>query len=244
VGPDARGWRQAGADRLDLVRETAAEPFVTVDGNGRITAWNAAAARVFGRDATEVTGQALVDFLVPEGQRTDAARAFAELLAAGAEASARRLEIVARDAAGAPLAVELASWPVRGPDGRWEYHVPVHDISERQRAAEERERLMTSQRLLLESSTEGIYGIDTDGRCTFVNPAAAAMLGWRVDELLGRDMHATIHHSHPDGSPYPADGCAALRALHTGRDVRVADDVFWRRDGRPLPVEFSCAAIL
>jgi PAS domain S-box-containing protein len=120
----------------------------------------------------------------------------------------------------------------------------VHDISERHRAAEERERLMTSQQLLLESSTEGIYAIDTDGRCTFVNPAAAAMLGWRVDEMLGRDMHATIHHSHPDGSPYPVDDCAALRALRAGRDVRVADDVFWRRDGHPLPVEFSCAAIL
>ena len=59
--------------------------------------------------------------------------------------------------------------------------------------------------LLLESTGEGIFGVDLAGRCTFVNRAAALMLGWRTEEVLGRNMHALIHHAHPDGSAFAAE---------------------------------------
>ena len=61
--------------------------------------------------------------------------------------------------------------------------------------------------LLLESTGEGIFGIDLAGCCTFVNRAAALMLGWRTEEVGGRNMHALIHHAHPDGSHYPESEC-------------------------------------
>jgi PAS domain-containing protein len=57
--------------------------------------------------------------------------------------------------------------------------------------------------LILDSAGEGIYGLDPSGHATFVNAAAATMLGWEVDEVLGRPMHALLHHSKPDGTPYP-----------------------------------------
>jgi PAS domain S-box-containing protein len=94
-------------------------------------------------------------------------------------------------------------------------------------------------RLLLESTGEGIYGVGTDGRCVFCNPAGARMLGYRESsELEGRNMHAIMHHSYPDGSPYPAEECRASRTYRDGRPVHVDYEVFWRSDGVSFPVEY------
>src|SRR5436309_1032654 len=94
-------------------------------------------------------------------------------------------------------------------------------------------------RLLLESTGEGIYGIDLGGRCTFANPACARLLGYAgPDDLLGQDMHALIHHSRPDGSPYPPQECRIYHALQAGGGTHVDDEVFWRRDGSRFPVEY------
>lgn len=93
--------------------------------------------------------------------------------------------------------------------------------------------------LLLESTGEGFYGIGLDGRCTFINRSGAAMLGYTPDEVLGRNMHALIHHSHADGRRYPLDECPILRAFRLGQGCRLDSDVLWRRDGSAFPAEFS-----
>ena len=67
--------------------------------------------------------------------------------------------------------------------------------------------------LLLQSTGEGIFGVDMDGRCTFVNRAAAQMLGRRTEDVLGRNMHALMHHSHADGAHYPEADCPIFNAL-------------------------------
>lgn len=92
--------------------------------------------------------------------------------------------------------------------------------------------------LLLESSGEGIIGLDMGGTCTFVNAAAAAMLNDRPGQLLGTKPHTRIHHHHADGTPYPLEDCTILRAAAEGRVLR-SETVFWRSDGSPLPVAFS-----
>lgn len=61
--------------------------------------------------------------------------------------------------------------------------------------------------LLLQSTSEGIYGIDTAGFCTFANRAAAEITGWPVEELIGKQMHELLHHHRSDGSVYPRDDC-------------------------------------
>jgi PAS domain S-box-containing protein len=99
-------------------------------------------------------------------------------------------------------------------------------------------------RLLLESTDAGIYGIDPDGRCVFVNTAATRMLGYSASELLGREMHELIHNRRPDGSPYPIDQCPIFGAVRIRRPARVADDVLWRRDGTALPVDYSAHPIV
>jgi PAS domain S-box-containing protein len=94
-------------------------------------------------------------------------------------------------------------------------------------------------RLLLESAGEGIYGVDSHGRCIFFNPVGAKILGFQgPEQLLGKDMHAIMHHAYPDGTPYPADKCRASRTYRNGEPAHVDDEVFWRADGSSVPVEY------
>jgi len=92
-------------------------------------------------------------------------------------------------------------------------------------------------RAMLESVGEGIYSVDQAGRCTFINQIAAALLGYRAEELLGREMHALIHHTKPDGSAYPAEECPVRIAFQSGKPFEVRDDILWRRDGTSIPVD-------
>jgi two-component system, OmpR family, phosphate regulon sensor histidine kinase PhoR len=92
---------------------------------------------------------------------------------------------------------------------------------------------------LLETTDEGVYGIDTSGNITLVNRAALAMTGYTREELLGRNSHALLHHAREDGSPYPEQECPVYLAARSGESARVTDEVFWRRDGSSFPVEYS-----
>ena len=93
--------------------------------------------------------------------------------------------------------------------------------------------------LLLESTGEGIFGVDTDGRCTFVNRAAAQMLGRRTEEVLGHNMHSLMHHTHADGRHYPECDCPIFNAFRRGLPCRIDDEVLWRADGSCFPAEYS-----
>ncbi len=98
--------------------------------------------------------------------------------------------------------------------------------------------------LLLESTGEGIFGIDLEGRCTFMNRAGAALLGYAVDEVLGRNMHYLIHHAHADGRHYPVDECPIFRAFRQGLACRIDTEVLWRRDGSRFSAEYSSHPIV
>ena len=109
------------------------------------------------------------------------------------------------------------------------------------------ERLKSSEarhRHILESAAEGIYGLDLDGACTFINKAGATMLGYRPEELVGRRMHSLVHHTRPDGSPYPEEECPTERSRRHGRPSRLIEDSYWRKDGTTFPVQLSCSPIL
>jgi diguanylate cyclase (GGDEF)-like protein/PAS domain S-box-containing protein len=94
-------------------------------------------------------------------------------------------------------------------------------------------------RLILDSAGESIYGIDTEGNCTFANPACWRTLGYRSEaELVGRDMHMTIHHSRVDGSPYPLSECCVHQSLLQGQEMHAGEETYWRSDGTPFPVEY------
>ena len=99
-------------------------------------------------------------------------------------------------------------------------------------------------RLILAAAGEGIYGVGVDGRTTFLNPAAEAMLGYTADELVGKDMHSAIHHHRIDGSVYPSNHCPIYNAFKVGMVNTVEDEVFWRKDGSAIPVEYTSTPII
>ena len=98
--------------------------------------------------------------------------------------------------------------------------------------------------LLLESSVDGIFGIRADTSCMFFNPAGAAMLGYAPEELTGRKLHELLHYQRPDGSPYPLAECLINRAAQGSASFRVDEDVFWHKDGSPVPVAYSVSPLV
>ena len=94
-------------------------------------------------------------------------------------------------------------------------------------------------RLLLSSVSNGIWGLDKNGKTTFVNRAAANMLGYTPEELGDKPMHATIHHSYPDGTHYPENRCPMHATLVDGKSRMGFDEVLWRKDGSSFPVDYS-----
>jgi PAS domain S-box-containing protein len=119
----------------------------------------------------------------------------------------------------------------------------ARDIAERNKAEQEVTQLSLRNRQILDSAGEGIYGLDIEGRCTFVNPAALQLLGFSVEELLGQHSHSVFHHTKPDGHTYPENECPVQAAYKQGMVYR-GDDLYWRKDGRNFPVEFISTPIL
>lgn len=123
------------------------------------------------------------------------------------------------------------------------------EVSERKRAEEAITQLKRQNELILNSAGEGIYGLDRHGNATFVNPAAARMIGWDVEDLIGQSQHAVLHHSRADGSPYPVGECpihakSPIRSASGDGEIRRADtDVFWRKDGTSFPVAYITTPI-
>ncbi|HYN89439.1 MAG TPA: PAS domain S-box protein, partial [Ardenticatenaceae bacterium] len=116
--------------------------------------------------------------------------------------------------------------------------------AEHERAKAELAALRRQHELILSATGEGIYGIDRAGLTTFVNPAAARLLGWEPAELLGRPAHAVLHHTRPDGKPYPHEECPIYATLQDVATHTDDTEVFWRRDGSSFPVEYVSTPIV
>jgi two-component system, sensor histidine kinase and response regulator len=108
-----------------------------------------------------------------------------------------------------------------------------------QEQARELEASEERSRLILESTADGIYGTDTQGRISFINPAACQMLGFSHDELLGQPAHATFHYRRPDGTDYPREECPMFAAYTQGKSSHVDNEFLWRKDGTGFPVEYG-----
>mgnify|MGYP002737531187 FL=1 len=94
--------------------------------------------------------------------------------------------------------------------------------------------------LILDSTVEGIYGMDREGVCTFINQSGLKILGYTSQEdLLGKNMHTQIHHSHRNGEVMPVDQCKILKSINEGKPAYVNDEVFWRKDGSFFDVEYD-----
>ncbi|GAB4409767.1 MAG: hypothetical protein Fur0044_03400 [Anaerolineae bacterium] len=136
--------------------------------------------------------------------------------------------------------------PIKDAAGRITHYLSIQeDITAYKQAEEKLEQLRHQNLLILQSVGEGIISVDAQGRQTFVNSAAAKMLGYEVDELIGLPSHITWHYAKPDGTPYPQEECPTHIALTQGIIHPPADDeVFWRKDGTSFPVEYLSTPIV
>ncbi|MBI4772993.1 MAG: PAS domain S-box protein [Deltaproteobacteria bacterium] len=117
------------------------------------------------------------------------------------------------------------------------------DIDAHKKAEQQLDGLRRQHQLILNSVWEGILGVDTSGIHTFVNPAAARMLGYETGELVGSHSHSTWHHFKADGSPYPEEECPICAPLRESISNFAGEEVFWKKDGAAFPVEFTAGPV-
>jgi two-component system, OmpR family, sensor histidine kinase VicK len=205
----------------------------THDLRGNLLTINTHGAETIGRSVEEMLGHNLVEFIAPEKQA--ALPAYLKKIGDTGEAQGM-LHLSHAD--GEVRAVAYRNKLIVVP-GRAPYVLGFGvDISEQVRA-EGRLRTLTRQSdSILASVGDGIYGIDLDGKVTFVNAAATQMLGYKQEEMLGHVMHNLIHHTRADGTPYDSTDSPIRKSLTNFDTVRVSNEIFWRKDGTSFPVEY------
>ncbi|HBF34892.1 TPA: hypothetical protein DDW35_10065 [Candidatus Sumerlaeota bacterium] len=205
-----------------------------VDLDGTITEVNSAFLRLWHYSSKEeVVGKSRQDFFNDLGE---AATALATLQDVGqweGEFIAKRKDGSTFIAHGLSAKIDDVSGKIVG------YQSAMMDITERKQAEEELQRVQRETELILNAAGEGIYGVDREGKATFVNPEAARLLGYEPSELHDQLQHDVIHHSHPDGSPYAKENCPIYASFTDGIARSVSDEVFWRKDGTCFPVEYT-----
>ena len=233
----------ASVSLLNATLESTADGILAVDLVGRIKCWNQKFAEMWRIPAV----------ILASGEDKLAIEHVLGQLAHSEEFLAKVKELYQHPEATSHDQIDLA-------DGRvfYRYSQPQRigaavvgrvwsfsDITESKQAAERLQQSEQKFRLLLQHTAQGIYGIDRQGNCTFANPACCQMLGYEQEEdLLGRHTHTLMHHTRPDGTPYPASDCRLHQALTDPAGTHVADECFWRRDGSSFPVEYWAHPIL
>jgi len=110
-------------------------------------------------------------------------------------------------------------------------------------AAKAYDRLAQDNEGIISAAGEGIFRNDLEGRVTYANPAALAMLGYSEAEMVGHRSHELFHHTRANGAPYPAAECAAGKSLAEGATRRITDELFWHKNGRSLAVDYTSTPI-
>ncbi len=233
----SRGKLEASERLHRTVRGQSSEGLILADrGSGTIVEANQAFAELSGYAPSEMVGLTLAAVLGD-----------AEVLVAGAEqregglSSANRHRRLRRKD-GAEVEVELTVSVIQQTSNEV-LSLVVRDITESRQAEENLARVSRHNELILGSVAEGILGLDRQGNHTFVNPRAATMLGYEVEELIGSPSHSLWHHTKPDGSPYPIEECEIYASVREGKVRRVSTEVFWRKDGTSFPVEYASTPI-
>ncbi|MCU7806786.1 MAG: PhnD/SsuA/transferrin family substrate-binding protein [Candidatus Thiodiazotropha sp. (ex Semelilucina semeliformis)] len=114
----------------------------------------------------------------------------------------------------------------------------IDDIDQYKKLEEEKQQAEHQTALILRVAGDGILGLDSEGKHTFVNPAAADILGYQIDEMIQKNSHSLWHHSHTDGSSYPESDCPIMKVLRHGETCQSSHDIFWHKDGSAITVEF------
>jgi diguanylate cyclase (GGDEF)-like protein/PAS domain S-box-containing protein len=226
-------------ERTQQYLNVAGVMLVALNIAGCVELVNRKGCEMLGMPETEILGKDWFEHFLPERIRNEVRDKFVQMLEGNvAPVEYTENAIVARG--GEERIVAWHNAILRDAAGRVKSVLSSgEDITERKRAEQalrdSRERLQ----LLLDSMAEAAYGVDFDGKCTFANRAFLYLLGYQDErEVLGKSTHDLIHHSYPDGRAYPESECKMHRAYLSNQAVNVSDEVFWRKDGTSIPVEY------
>lgn len=232
--------------RNTLILNAAGEGIFGLDVEGRHTFVNPAAANMLGYQVEELLGQ----FSHQTWHHTKGDGSMYPVEECPIYAAYRDGQIHHGDQEmfwrkdGTSFPVEYQSTPMRDEAGTLVGAVVVFkDISYRRQCEEAITKFRRHNDMILNAAGEGIFGLDVQGHHTFVNPAAARMLGYGPGELLGKPSHKTWHHTKGDGSPYPAEDCPIYKAYKDGMVHEGDDEVFWRKDGTSFPAQYTSRPI-
>lgn len=230
--------RESEARYRQLVEGSLGMVF-THDLKGKLLSLNAHGASTVGRTVDEMVGSPLATFVPVE--RRGAIDDYMKTIADSGEAQGM-LHLAHTD--GETRVIAYRNKLITAP-GRTPYVLGFGvDITEQVRA-EGRLRTLTRQSdSILESVGDGIFCIDLEGQVTVVNAAAAQMLGYKQEEMLGRVMHNLIHHTKADGTQYASEESPIRKSLSNFGTARVVDEVFWRKDGTSFPVEYVARPLI
>ncbi|HEY6095602.1 MAG TPA: EAL domain-containing protein [Gallionellaceae bacterium] len=220
-----------------LVRVLLKEaPFamVLLDAQRKLVQMNRAAEKLFGCTALEMTGRPC-DSLLP----CFGACNCCPVMDRNTRIEAEEIQGIRSDGQPIPL---LRSVALVNSDSSPLVVEAFVDLSERKAAEQQLLKLSEFNKLLVESTGEGIFSVDRELRCTFTNKAAATMLGYQPQELLGQDIHALFHDRNEDGSPIPRAELPVMKAI-TERREQKSDQVFWPKGGHPLPIQYLCSPL-
>jgi PAS domain S-box-containing protein len=231
------------AARLAAILDSLPDALLLVDRNGVVVNANAMALESFETPGSALVGTPLLDML-PGFDRSRLPGAVRRPQDGPPEARTRPERFVARRTDGTAFPVEITSSYLPGDYGDDLLMLVCRNLTDAVDAELELRRQQRQTELILRAASEGICGIDTNGRIVLVNPAAARILRYRANDLGGQDLHALLQHSRVDGSAYPVDAVPIIDTLRTGRKHRRRDEVLWRRDGTPIVVEMSTAPVL
>jgi PAS domain S-box-containing protein len=215
--------------------ELAQEGIWTIDKEANTTFVNARMAEILGYTAEEMRGRSLFAFMDEHGVAL--AQANIERRRQGIREQ-HDFEFIRKD--GKRVYTSLETTPLTDETGAYIGALAVvADITERKQASDALRASTYQLKLILDSTAEAIYGLDMNGNCTFCNTACLCILGYtHPDELIGKNMHWQIHHTHPDGTSFPIEECRIFKAFQKGEGTHVNDEVLWRADGTSFPAEY------
>ncbi len=231
---------RASEEKFRALVENSLDGILLLDRDGRILYASPAVTRILGYEVDDVVG--LDSFtLVHSDDVAYAHERFAAALTVGAE----------------PMSAEFR---IRHKDGTWRYLeclrgnrlddpsvraivLNYRDVTESRQSRDALDQLRRRYEMILSCAAEGILGLDVEGRIVFANTAAETMFGWSAEEFANIDTHRQIHHTKPDGTPYPSAECPMNLMMRDGETRSVTNEFFWRRNGERFAVEYTCAPI-
>lgn len=240
-------------ENLSITLRSIGDGVIATDTKERITRMNPVAEALTGWTVNAAMGQPFEEVfrIINTKTRKPAKNPISKALKSGHIVDmANHTVLIARDGAERQIADSAA--PIRDSAGRVVGAVLVfHDVTQEYATLEAlREsmdrlgRVSRQNSLLLETMDEGIFGLDAQGMHTFVNHAAAKMLGYSVEELVGSDSHSTWHYARPDGSAYPRDECPIRETVTKGTPWSGLTEFFTRKDGSGFFVEVNSSPLI